>query len=75
MMGDRARARDAMAQAVRDLGNHDAADWYDTGLRDLAGVIAYALSTTIQSVWNATLPSQWRRCGNAPEPPKTTFCC
>ncbi len=42
MMGDRARAHDSLVQAVRDLGYRDPNDWYDTGLRNLAGVIAYA---------------------------------
>jgi hypothetical protein len=42
MMGDRARAHDALVQATRALGYRDDADWYQSPLRDLAGVIAYA---------------------------------
>jgi uncharacterized protein YfaS (alpha-2-macroglobulin family) len=42
MMGDRARAHDSLAHAVRDLGGRDPTDWYQTPLRDLAAVIAYA---------------------------------
>jgi uncharacterized protein YfaS (alpha-2-macroglobulin family) len=42
MMGDRARAHDSLLQAVRSLGFHDRDDWYQSELRDLAAVIAYA---------------------------------
>jgi uncharacterized protein YfaS (alpha-2-macroglobulin family) len=42
MMGDRARAHDSIEQAARSLDFHDDADWYQSPLRDLAGVIAYA---------------------------------
>jgi uncharacterized protein YfaS (alpha-2-macroglobulin family) len=42
MMGDRARAHDSLVQAVRAIGFRDDADWYQSPLRDLAGVIAYA---------------------------------
>ena len=42
MMGDHARAHDSLEQAVRALGYKDDADWYQSPLRDLAGVIAYA---------------------------------
>lgn len=41
-MGDHARARTAFRQAVQALGYKDALDWYQTPLRDLAGVIALA---------------------------------
>lgn len=41
-MGDRSRARSALRQAVNALGYRDPADWYQTPLRDLAGVIALA---------------------------------
>ena len=42
LMGDRARAHDSLIQASRGLDFHDEADWYQSPLRDLAGVIAYA---------------------------------
>ncbi len=42
MMGDHARARDALFQAVRALGYRDESDWYQSPLRDLAAVIGYA---------------------------------
>ncbi|MDR3507692.1 MAG: alpha-2-macroglobulin [Caulobacteraceae bacterium] len=41
-MGDRARAHDSLVQAVRALDFKDPSDWYQSPLRDLAGVIAYA---------------------------------
>jgi uncharacterized protein YfaS (alpha-2-macroglobulin family) len=42
MMGDRARARSAMRQAVRSLGWRDEGDWYQSPLRDTAAVVALA---------------------------------
>ncbi|MEP6967604.1 MAG: alpha-2-macroglobulin, partial [Pseudomonadota bacterium] len=42
MMGDHARARSALRQAAAALGYKDALDWYQSPLRDLAGVIALA---------------------------------
>lgn len=39
-MGDHARARSALRQAVAALGYKDENDWYQSPLRDLAGVIA-----------------------------------
>ncbi len=42
MMGDRARAHDSLVQAVQALSYKDESDWYQSPLRDLAGVIAYA---------------------------------
>ena len=41
-MGDRTRAHDSFVQAVDALGYKDIADWYQSPLRDLAGVIALA---------------------------------
>ncbi len=41
-MGDRARARNAFRQAERALGYRNTGDWYQTPLRDLAGVLALA---------------------------------
>jgi uncharacterized protein YfaS (alpha-2-macroglobulin family) len=42
LMGDQARARDGFDQAVKALGYRDEYDWYQSPLRDLAGVIALA---------------------------------
>ena len=42
MMGDRARAHDSLEKAVQALDYHDDEDWYQSPLRDLAAVIAYA---------------------------------
>jgi uncharacterized protein YfaS (alpha-2-macroglobulin family) len=42
MMGDQARARSAFRQAVSSLGYREDGDWYQSPLRDLAGVIALA---------------------------------
>ncbi|MDB5440060.1 MAG: alpha-2-macroglobulin, partial [Caulobacteraceae bacterium] len=42
MMGDKARAHSAMQAAVSALGYRDDNDWYQSPLRDLAGVIALA---------------------------------
>ncbi|HEY3948923.1 alpha-2-macroglobulin [Phenylobacterium sp.] len=41
-MGDRPRAHDSFVQAVAALGFKDPADWYQSPLRDLGGVIALA---------------------------------
>jgi uncharacterized protein YfaS (alpha-2-macroglobulin family) len=41
-MGDRVRAHDSFVQAVAALGYKDNFDWYQSPLRDLAGVIALA---------------------------------
>jgi uncharacterized protein YfaS (alpha-2-macroglobulin family) len=41
-MGDRARARNAFRLAEQALGYRNTGDWYQTPLRDLAGVIALA---------------------------------
>ena len=42
MMGDHARARSALRQAIGALGYRQEDDWYQSPLRDLAGVIALA---------------------------------
>jgi uncharacterized protein YfaS (alpha-2-macroglobulin family) len=42
LMGDRARAHDSFVQAARALDYRDPLDWYQSPLRDLAGVIALA---------------------------------
>jgi uncharacterized protein YfaS (alpha-2-macroglobulin family) len=41
-LGDRARSRNAFRQAERALGYRNTGDWYQTPLRDLAGVLALA---------------------------------
>ena len=41
-MGDKVRAHDSFVQAVAALGYKDDTDWYQSPLRDLAGVIALA---------------------------------
>jgi hypothetical protein len=42
LMGDRARAHDALVQAAHSIGYKENTDWYQSPLRDLAAVIAYA---------------------------------
>jgi len=42
LMGDKARARSALRKAVASIGHRDEADWYQSELRDTAGVIAMA---------------------------------
>jgi uncharacterized protein YfaS (alpha-2-macroglobulin family) len=42
LMGDKARARSAIRQAIETLGYRAPDDWYQSPLRDLAGVIAMA---------------------------------
>ena len=41
-LGDRARSRNAFRMAERALGYRNVGDWYQTPLRDLAGVLALA---------------------------------
>lgn len=43
LMGDQARARSAMRQAVRSLGWRDDSDWYQSPLRDVATITALAV--------------------------------
>jgi len=40
LMGDKARARSAYRKAIASIGHRDDADWYQSPLRDTAGVIA-----------------------------------
>jgi uncharacterized protein YfaS (alpha-2-macroglobulin family) len=42
MMGDKARARSALRQAIASLGYREESDWYQSPLRDIAAVIALA---------------------------------
>lgn len=44
-MGDNARARSAMRQAVRSLGYRDDQDWYQSPLRDVATLTALAVES------------------------------
>ena len=44
-MGDNARARSAMRQAVRSLGYRDDQDWYQSPLRDVARLTALAVES------------------------------
>ncbi|WP_304186338.1 alpha-2-macroglobulin [Phenylobacterium aquaticum] len=42
LMGDHARARSALRQAISSLGYREESDWYQSPLRDLAAVVALA---------------------------------
>jgi uncharacterized protein YfaS (alpha-2-macroglobulin family) len=42
MMGDHARARSALRQAIGGLGYREEHDWYQSPLRDLAAIVALA---------------------------------
>ena len=42
LMGDRGRAHDSFVQAVHAIGYKEPSDWYQSPLRDLAGVISLA---------------------------------
>ncbi|HEX7944063.1 MAG TPA: alpha-2-macroglobulin family protein, partial [Phenylobacterium sp.] len=42
MMGDHARARSALRQAIGSLGYREESDWYQSPLRDLAAIVALA---------------------------------
>jgi uncharacterized protein YfaS (alpha-2-macroglobulin family) len=44
-MGDKARARSAMRQAVKSLGYRDDQDWYQSPLRDVATLTALAVES------------------------------
>lgn len=60
MMGDKARARSGFKQAVQALGYKDPHDWYQSPLRDLAGVTALAYEAgrpRLPPIW----PSGWKR--------------
>jgi uncharacterized protein YfaS (alpha-2-macroglobulin family) len=56
MMGDRARARLAFTQAIQTLGYADPNDWYQSPLRDLAGVIALAYESGFDDIARALVP-------------------
>ncbi|MEM9495120.1 MAG: alpha-2-macroglobulin [Pseudomonadota bacterium] len=45
MMGDRARAKSAFDQAIETLGWNNTGDYYQSPLRDVAGVLALAAET------------------------------
>ena len=56
MMGDRARARLAFREAIDKLGYDDRNDWYQTPLRDLAGVIALAYEAGFPDIGASLAP-------------------
>ena len=56
MMGDRARARLGFQQAIAKLGYSDPNDWYQTPLRDLAGVIALAYEAGEDDIARGLVP-------------------
>ena len=56
MMGDKARARLAFQEAIQKLGYSDPWDWYQTPLRDLAGVIALAYEAGEADIARSLIP-------------------
>lgn len=56
MMGDRSRARLAFGQAIQKLGYSDPNDWYQSPLRDLAGVIALAYESGMDDIARGLIP-------------------
>lgn len=64
-MGDTARAREAFAAAEEALGYSNNGDWYQTALRDTAGVLALAAEVELSDV--VTRVSQ-RLGEDAPDP-------
>jgi uncharacterized protein YfaS (alpha-2-macroglobulin family) len=56
IMGDRSRARAAFGQAIQKLGYSDPNDWYQSPLRDLAGVIALAYEAGFPDVGRSLVP-------------------
>ena len=64
MMGDRGRAHDSFVQAVKAIGYRDPSDWYQSPLRDTAGVISLAyeagetgIARSLQTKLEATVKS------------------
>lgn len=55
-MGDKARARSAFKAAIDTLGYEDQDDWYQTPLRDLAGVMALAYEAGEMEIGDALSP-------------------
>ncbi len=56
MMGDNARARLAFREAIDKLGYSDPNDWYQSPLRDLAGVIALAYESGYGDIAQTLIP-------------------
>jgi len=56
MMGDRARGRLAFQEAIAKLGYDDRWDWYQSPLRDLAGVIALAYESGETDIGASLIP-------------------
>ncbi|MBW8880798.1 MAG: alpha-2-macroglobulin family protein, partial [Asticcacaulis sp.] len=56
MMGDRARGRLAFQEAIAKLGYSDPWDWYQSPLRDLAGVIALAYESGEADIARSLIP-------------------
>jgi uncharacterized protein YfaS (alpha-2-macroglobulin family) len=56
MMGDHARARLSFREAIQTLGYNDPNDWYQTPLRDLAGVIALAYESGEDDIARSLIP-------------------
>ncbi|MGA9659076.1 MAG: alpha-2-macroglobulin [Asticcacaulis sp.] len=56
MMGDQARARHGFREAIAKLGYSDPNDWYQTPLRDLAGVIALAYESGEDEIARSLIP-------------------
>ncbi len=56
MMGDRARARSGFNAAIQKLGYSDPTDWYQSPLRDLAGVIALAYEAGEPDIAKSLVP-------------------
>ncbi|WP_443748849.1 alpha-2-macroglobulin family protein [Asticcacaulis solisilvae] len=65
IMGDRARARLAFQQAIEKIGYSDPNDWYQSPLRDLAGVIALAYESGNPDI-GASLTSRLENAMKAP---------
>ncbi|EGF92161.1 alpha-2-macroglobulin family protein [Asticcacaulis biprosthecium C19] len=56
MMGDRSRGRAAFQDAIAKLGYADQFDWYQSPLRDLAGVIALAYEAGEADIAQSLIP-------------------
>jgi uncharacterized protein YfaS (alpha-2-macroglobulin family) len=56
IMGDRSRARLAFNQAIQKLGYSDPNDWYQSPLRDLAGVISLAYEAGFPDIGRSLVP-------------------
>ena len=61
-MGDRARSRNAFHMAEQALGYRNVGDWYQTPLRDLAGVLALAAEAGETETGRSPAPAARTRC-------------